>query len=142
MKFISTRAHAALDYMMGVILIVAPFIVNFDNNGPETWVLVSAGAAVWVYGLCTNYEFGAFNLLSVKAHLILDILGGLFLAASPWIFGFADQVYLPHLILGIGEIVFSLFTKTVPVHGAASEDFREHSPTHHGIHNGHYTHAH
>ncbi len=45
---------------------------------------------------------------------MIDFLSGVFLAASPWLFGFAEEVYLPHLILGIFEIGASLMTKTTP----------------------------
>jgi len=131
MRFIPTRVHGVLDYLMGILLIAAPFILGFDQGGAETWVPVVLGAGMLLYSLCTNYELGAFRLLSVPAHLMLDFLGGLFLAASPWIFGFADYVYLPHLILGIAEMGASLMTKRVPAHGAARD--RRH---------GRYEHAH
>jgi hypothetical protein len=62
----------------------------------------------------TNYELGVVKTLSMKTHLTLDIMSGIFLAASPWIFGFADTVYMPHLIFGILEIGASLMTKTQP----------------------------
>ncbi|RYZ56503.1 MAG: hypothetical protein EOP49_00150 [Sphingobacteriales bacterium] len=126
MRFIPTRAHGLLDYLMGMLLIAAPFLLNFDRGGAETWVPVVLGAGVLVYSVFTNYEFGAFKILSMPAHLMLDFLGGLFLAASPWIFGFADYVYLPHLILGIAEMGAALMTKKVPHHGAATND-RRHS---------------
>ena len=50
----------------------------------------------------------------MKTHLTLDFIAGLFLALSPWLFGFNDWVFLPHLIIGIGEMGASLMTKTVP----------------------------
>ncbi len=125
MRFIPTRWHAVLDYLMGMILIVSPWILGFSQNGPETWVPVCLGIGVLLYSAATNYEFGAFKLLSMRAHIVLDILGGLFLAASPWIFGFADFVYLPHLILGLGEAAAALMTKPVPEAGAA----RTHTPS-------------
>ena len=121
MRFIPTRVHAVLDYIMGLALIVAPFMLGFDRGGAETWVPVVLGVGMLVYSLCTNYEYGAFKILSVPAHLMLDLLGGLFLAASPWIFGFAEYVYLPHLILGIAEIGAALMTKRVPEKGAAMD---------------------
>lgn len=119
MRFIPTRVHAVLDYIMGLALIVAPFLLGFDRGGAETWVPVVLGAGMLVYSMCTNYEYGAFKILSVPAHLMLDLLGGLFLAGSPWIFGFAEYVYLPHLILGIAEIGAALMTERVPEKGAA-----------------------
>jgi hypothetical protein len=48
----------------------------------------------------------------MKAHLALDVLSGIVLAASPWLFDFADRVYLPHLILGLIEIGAGLMTRT------------------------------
>ena len=39
---------------------------------------------------------------------------GVLLAASPWLFGFADRVYWPHLILGLAEIGAGLMTRTTP----------------------------
>jgi hypothetical protein len=103
-----------------MLLIVAPWMFGFAQNGAETWVPVMLGVGMLIYSMCTNYEYGAFKLLSVPAHLTIDLLGGLFLAASPWIFGFADYVYLPHLILGILEVGASLMTRRVPQEGAAT----------------------
>lgn len=54
----------------------------------------------------------------MKTHLLLDAASGIFLAASPWIFNFDEQVYLPHLVIGIFEVVASLITHTQPSYGA------------------------
>jgi hypothetical protein len=67
-----------------------------------------------VYSLLTDYELGASRTLSMRTHLTLDLVGGLLLAVSPWLFGFDDYVYIPHLVLGIAEIGASLMTKTQP----------------------------
>jgi hypothetical protein len=114
MKFIGTKTHGYLDYIMGVLLIAAPWIFDFDRGGAETWVPVVLGAGVIVYSLLTDYELGASRQISMRTHLLLDMIGGALLAASPWIFGFADYVWAPHLVLGVLEIGAALFTKTVP----------------------------
>jgi hypothetical protein len=46
-------------------------------------------------------------------HLGVDAAGGLLLLASPWLFGFADRVMWPHVIIGILEIGAALTTRTV-----------------------------
>ena len=99
---------------MGLLLIAAPWLLDFARGGAETWVPVVLGAGVILYSLLTDYELGALRRLSMPTHLTLDLLGGIFLAASPWIFGFADYVYLPHLIFGILEIGASLMTRRQP----------------------------
>jgi hypothetical protein len=117
MRFISTKAHGVLDYLVGLLLIAAPWLLGFAEGGAETWVPVVLGVSALVYSLLTDYELGVMKTLSMPMHLMLDLGSGIFLAASPWIFGFADRVYLPHLILGIMEIGASLMTDKVPYKG-------------------------
>lgn len=114
MRFITTKAHGYIDYIMGAFILASPLIFGFNNGGAETWVPVVIGAGGLMYSLCTDYELGAVHSLSMRTHLTLDILTGIVLAASPWIFGFSDYVWSPHLVLGILEIGASLMTKTVP----------------------------
>jgi hypothetical protein len=114
MRFIPTKTHGYIDYLMGILLIAAPWILDFDRGGAETWIPVVLGAGMIVYSLLTDYELGASRTLSMRTHLTLDLVGGLLLAVSPWLFGFDDYVYIPHLVLGIAEIGASLMTKTQP----------------------------
>lgn len=114
MRFIPTYVHGVMDYGLGLLLIAAPWIFQFADNGPETWIPVILGAGVIAYSLFTDYELGAVHALSMPVHLGLDAAGGLLLAASPWLFGFADEVWIPHLALGIVEIGAALMTQTHP----------------------------
>lgn len=110
MRFLSTKTHGIMDYLMGVLLIAAPWLLGFARNGAETWVPVILGAGVIIYSLMTNYEYSASRTISMRTHLTLDLLGGIFLALSPWIFNFDEYVYLPHLIVGLLEIGAALTT--------------------------------
>lgn len=132
MKVLSTKAHGVMDYLMGVLLIAAPWIFDFARGGAETWVPVVLGAGAILYSLMTNYEMGVMKSISMRTHLNLDLLSGVFLAISPWIFGFNDFVYLPHLILGIAEVGAALMTDPVPGHahhksGAEADRFHRHA---------------
>jgi hypothetical protein len=119
MRIISSRVHGILDYLVGILLIAAPWIFGFAFGGAETYVPVALGISAIVYSLCTNYELGAFHLIPMPAHLWLDLLSGIFLAASPWLFGFHEKVYLPHLLAGVTEIIVSLLTQRKPFINAA-----------------------
>ncbi|AHM62110.1 hypothetical protein D770_19295 [Flammeovirgaceae bacterium 311] len=99
---------------MGLLLIASPWILDFNRGGAETWIPVILGAGVILYSLFTDYELSIARKISMPTHLWLDVLGGAFLAVSPWLFNFDEYVYLPHLILGIAEIGSGLLTKTVP----------------------------
>lgn len=120
MRFLSTKAHGVIDYLVGLLLIATPWIFGFARGGIETWIFVIAGAGALVYSLLTNYEMGVVKMIPMPVHLLLDAMSGIVLAASPWLFGFSDYVYMPHLIFGLFEIGASLITHKVPAHHTAS----------------------
>lgn len=131
MRFIPTRVHGMVDYAMGALLIVAPWLLGFAAGGAETWVPVILGLGAIGYSLFTDYELGLVRRIPMRTHLGLDAGSGVVLAASPWLFGFAELVYLPHLILGLVEIGAALTTRTTPerplatpVHGAHPDQRR------------------
>ncbi|HEX6914974.1 MAG TPA: SPW repeat protein, partial [Chitinophagaceae bacterium] len=70
------------------------------------------GVMTIIYSMITDYEAGLSDNITMRTHLTLDYISGVLLAASPWIFGFADIVYLPHLILGVLELGAAFFTVT------------------------------
>jgi hypothetical protein len=52
----------------------------------------------------------------------MDTIAGLFLAVSPWLFGFYKQggnAWLPHLILGLVYAGTALMTRTAPDAGTS-----------------------
>lgn len=113
MKIISTKMHGVLDYLVGIVLIAAPWIFGFANGGAEQWIPIILGAGALVYSLMTDYELGMWRTLSMKTHLNIDMMSGVLLAASPWILGFSDRVSTPHLVFGLLEIGVAMMTKTV-----------------------------
>lgn len=112
MRFIPTKIHGCLDYLTGALLIAAPWLFGFADGGAAQWVPVLLGIGVFIYSPLTDYEWGVASIIPMPAHLGLDILNGIVLAASPWIFGFADTVFWPHLLLGLFEIAAGLTTRT------------------------------
>ena len=114
MRFLPTRVHGYLDYIVGALLIAAPWLFDFAAGGAETWVPVILGAAAILYSLLTDYELGLSKTISMRTHLMLDLLSGIVLAASPWLFGFADYIWEPHLIFGLFEIGAALVTRRDP----------------------------
>ena len=122
MRFIPTRVHGVLDYLVGLILMAAPWFLGFADGGAETVVPVALGIGALVYSVFTDYELGLVRRIPMPTHLLLDLGSGLLLAASPWLFGFADGtattsgVWVPHLVLGLFEVAAALVTKRVPSH--------------------------
>ena len=114
MKVLSTRVHGIIDYLMGALLILLPFIGGFATGGAKQWVPIILGVAIIGQSLLTRYELSLVPVIPMSMHLMADIAVGILLAASPWLFGFAGTVYAPHLILGIMEIGVALITRATP----------------------------
>ena len=104
MNIIPTRVHGILDYLMGTLLAASPWIFGFSGQPVAKWVMIIMGLGVIGYSLVTEYELGVYRAMPMTWHLALDVAGGLFLAASPWLLGFSEQVALPHLVLGLLEV--------------------------------------
>lgn len=110
---LSTKIHGYMDYLMGLLLILSPLIFTLPAGAAST-VPIVLGAGVIVYSLITDYELGLLKILPMSTHLVIDIIAGVVLTASPWIFGFAAEVYLPHVILGVLEVGAGIFTEKHP----------------------------
>lgn len=119
---LSTKVHGYLDYLMGMLLILLPLYPAIPDGAAST-LLILLGAGVIMYSLITDYEMGLLKIIAMKTHLILDILGGVLLAVSPWLFGFADELIWPFVILGVFEIGAGLLTSKRPAFEA--------NPAHH-----------
>jgi hypothetical protein len=113
-----------VDYLMGLLLIVAPFLLGFATGGPAQWVPIILGVVMLASAIMTKYELGLMPMIPMPLHLTMDLISGILLLVSPWLFGFADTVYLPHVILGILEIGASLTTEKQPRNAVASTNRR------------------
>ncbi|HKV57349.1 MAG TPA: hypothetical protein VJO32_03675 [Ktedonobacteraceae bacterium] len=124
-RFIPTSVHGVLDYIVGIALIVAPWLFNFAYvGGIAVYLPIILGIALIVYSLLTKYELGipGIKFLPMPYHLVIDFIAAAFLALSPFIFGFVSKplnVWLPHLVVGIAVIVVVLLSQTHPRMAAA-----------------------
>lgn len=109
MRLIPTRAHGVIDYLWGAALLGLSW-----RFGPQGWILAVFGAGAILYSLFTDYELGVFPMLSMRTHLMIDILGGLLLAASPWIFGLEGSLRVLPLLFGVFSVMAGLTTRTDP----------------------------
>ncbi|MFD2649669.1 SPW repeat protein [Devosia albogilva] len=107
---IPTRTHGIIDYIYGIALIAAPFVLGFADGSSAQWVPIIIGVATIAMSLITRYELGVIKVLPMLAHISVDAVAGLVLLASPWVFGFADRIWWPHVLFGAIAIVVPLLT--------------------------------
>lgn len=112
MRFITPEFHAIMDYVMAILLITSPFMIDYYSAGPETLVPVCLGLLALIVTLITDFRFSIIRVIPLKWHLIFDLAAGIFLLLSPWIFDFYRHVYMPHVVFGALQIAASLLTAT------------------------------
>ena len=112
MRFISTKTHGYIDYGTALVLILGPLL--FSEMGTAGWVLLIAGVLLLGLSVMTRYELGAVKTVPMPVHLGMDMALGLVLIVSPWLFGFADVVWWPHVLIGLMEIGVAACTERRP----------------------------
>ena len=123
MRVIPSYIHGIFDYVGAIGLIAAPNVLGFADHEAAAWVPRIVGILIFLQAIVTNYELGLIKLLPMKMHLMSDYMVAVLLAASPWIFGFADEqprVWLPHVVVGITVLLVSLATETEARHRTPS----------------------
>ena len=117
-RFLPTSVHGVLDYLVGIALIAAPWLFGFAYvGGIAVYLPIILGIGFIVYSLVAKYELGipGITFIPMPYHLIFDFVACVFLAVSPFVFGFINQapnVWLPHIVLGIVVIVLVLVSQT------------------------------
>lgn len=115
-KVIPAHIHGITDYPTGIALLLAPNLFGFDHlGGAPVWIPRILGVAILGMAVLTNYRVGLIRLIPMSVHLMIDYVAGIFLAASPFLFGFSDEpanAWLPHVVVGLMIFVITLLTQT------------------------------
>ena len=72
MRLIPTRIHGMLDYCVGAILLVAPYLLGFDDGTVAQFVPQVLGVLAIGQALLTDYEVSFVRLIPMPAHLAVD----------------------------------------------------------------------
>jgi hypothetical protein len=117
LRVIPTSVHGVLDYVTAPSLLAAPELLGLRAVPASALALRVAGGGAAAYSMLTDYELGVVKALPMPAHLAMDAVSGVALAASPWLLGFSNagrRYWLPHVLVGAFEIFAALTTKTRP----------------------------
>ncbi|MDA0180575.1 hypothetical protein OJ997_09750 [Solirubrobacter phytolaccae] len=110
---IDASLHGATDYSVGTALMtVFPSLVGLEGTRAGTQVRV-AGAVHVGYAMLTDYPLGVVKVIPYKAHLAIDALGAVALAATPFLTGEyrkGTRHWAPHVGLCLFELASLLLS--------------------------------
>jgi SPW repeat len=110
---IPLNLHAALEPLIALVIIAAPWIFRFSNTGSATAICVVVGIVMLLVGSMTDWRMSLVRLIPLRMHLTGDLLLGAVLILSPLIFGFADEGGPTRfmVIAGVLELMTALMTR-------------------------------
>jgi hypothetical protein len=110
---VSLSLHVLIEYGVGLLTILAPFLFSFDSTAAEV-VSVLVGAGILVLAVVTDAPTGVARSLPVASHVVLDYVLAVFLIVAPFVFGFAnddDAATAYFIVIGIGYIMLAVLTR-------------------------------
>jgi hypothetical protein len=121
LRFIPSRVHGIVDYVLAVALMAAPNVFGFAGEGGAVeWLPRLLGVVVLGQSLLTDYELGPIKVIPLPVHLALDAVVGLMLLAGPFVYGFFDgpaYLWAPHMALGLAELAVVLLSDPLAYRG-------------------------
>jgi hypothetical protein len=104
---IDSTLHGVTDYTVGATLMsVFPRLAGIEGTQAATQIR-AAGAIHAGYSTLTDYPLGVAKVIPYKAHLALDAIGALALAATPFVTGQYKKgrsQWVPHVALCLFEL--------------------------------------
>jgi hypothetical protein len=104
---VDATLHGVVDYSAGALLLtVFPKAAGIEGTRQARQIRTAAAIHAG-YSTITSYPLGIVKLLPFKAHLALDAVGAIALAATPFITGQFKKgrsQWLPHVALSLFEL--------------------------------------
>jgi hypothetical protein len=104
--------HGVVEYLAGVLLIAAPFLLGFNSNAAVA-VAIIGGVIVLAVAASTDGPTSLVNSIPISAHLLLDFALAAVLVASPFLFSFSNETGPTafFIVLGVAHLLVTIGTR-------------------------------
>jgi hypothetical protein len=124
--FISTAVYGFFNYATALTLMASPWLFGFSHVGGASFFLpLIFGWLQLIMAIFSNHELGFIKAFPVSMHCFIDVVGGSFLLASPFVYDYSSHVFWPQLLLGSLIFLLGIFTKKSPFTDEPQHVFRE-----------------
>lgn len=105
---IPLRVHNAIDYVIGAVLILSPYVFGFADIAAARNLYLVLGFGLIGYSLFTRYPYSVVKAIPLGVHMTMDVIAGIILMLGPSIFGYRGLITggqnALHFVLGLGAI--------------------------------------
>ena len=103
--------HGLLEYAAAILFIVAPFLLDFEENA-TTAASIVLGVLILIIAASTAMSTGIIKSIPVQAHVVLDYLLAIALIAAPFVLGFTDDGAATAFFIALGVLHLLLTIST------------------------------
>jgi hypothetical protein len=111
--------HGVIEYLAGVALIAAPFVLSYDS-GTAIALSIAVGVVVLIIAASTDSPTGLMHQIPRPAHVVLDFVLVVALIALPFLGSFSDETAPTafFVVLGVLHLLITLGTRFRPASAA------------------------
>ena len=110
-KIISPAVHGFIDYLLVVMLLLAPSLFTGIFGGLSILIYALAVAHL-VLTVMTRSPAGLFSVVPLRIHGLVELLVSIALIISPWILGFSGDIMARNLLVILGILIFIIWIFT------------------------------
>jgi hypothetical protein len=103
--------HGLLEYAAGVLFLVAPFLLDFEDNA-ATAASIVAGVLILAFTASTAMSTGLIKSIPVQAHVVIDYVLAIALIAAPFVLGFSGDGAATAFFMALGVLYLLLTIAT------------------------------
>jgi hypothetical protein len=112
---ISIRTHNILDYVLGAVLVLCPWVFGFADIVDARNVFLVLGFGLIGYSLFTDYRYSVARVIPLGLHMAFDVAAGIAIMMAPAVLGYRSYLtggqYALHFALGLGAIALVAMTR-------------------------------
>jgi hypothetical protein len=126
------RIHAAIEPLIGLVLILSPWIFGFSDANDAQTLCIVLGVIVIIAGAMTDWRVSLVRIIPLRVHFMTDLLVAAVLILAPFVLGYSSNGAATRftIIAGVLEAIAALSTRWDPAEAASDAvDTRPHSAT-------------
>ena len=104
--------HGVIEYLAGAFLIIAPFLLSYDD-GSAVGVSIVAGVIVLLIASATEGPTSLIDSIALPVHVVFDYGLAAVLVAAPFLFGFSGEgaPTAAFIALGVAHLLVTVGTR-------------------------------
>ena len=110
MRVIGIWSHGVIDYLMVIILAIAPSVAGF--NGRQAMICYGLAVLHFLLTIVTRFPLGVVKVLSFTLHGSVEFMVGVLMIILPWLGGFSAGLNSRNFFVAIGVLILVIWAMT------------------------------